>query len=161
MGLNSMAMRLPAIEKSRRRSVILTSLILLTLITVAAALLFDVIDIGVPRPDLYNPGREALVEAQWQLAQTIPHGQTAPVEADQTHQHIRTVLDWLDTAQNVEPEHRQRIAALREMITKLEAADREAQASAQHRRQIYDQIVSELKTLIARYQETPGLREPQ
>lgn len=147
-----MAAHIPAAVRTRRRAVTIVALLLVTLATLTAAVAFDVLDLGTRRADLYNPERKALVEAEWQLSQAVPHGQDATSETTLTHRHIHTVLDWLDRAEAIQPRHRQRIAALREMVGELETADRAAQASAERRLHLYAEITAELKALLAPYQ---------
>ena len=128
------------------------------LVTLSAAILFDVLGFGMRRPDLYNPEREALIEAQWQLAQSVPHGPSQTLQDEQTEatqRHIHTALGWLEKAAGVRADHRQRITTLRAEVEELEAADRAARASATHRARVYAQIAAELKTLIKRYKNTP------
>ena len=66
-----------AAARNRRRLLIVVSLLLLTLIIVAAAELSNRLAPGIGRPDLYNPERDALIEADWQLSQSVPHGATS------------------------------------------------------------------------------------
>jgi hypothetical protein len=134
---------------------ILASLLLLTVLTVIVAVALDELKLGIHRPDLYNPEREALIEAEWQLSQSAPHGSTSVDVTQATHRHIRSVLDWLEKAEDVQPQHRQRIVAVRERVAELEAADREAAANARHRVQLYQEIMKELEHLMAPYRPSP------
>ncbi|MCB1784909.1 MAG: hypothetical protein H6953_01135 [Chromatiaceae bacterium] len=140
-----------SVRNARRIYVAATTLLLLVILFGTALLSFDILGIGSRRSELYAPGRQALVEAQWLLEQTIPHAETKPLERNLTHQHMKTVLDWLETAEDVQPEHRQRVATLRDMVSDLQAADSAAEASAKQRSRLYTRIVSELKSLIEQY----------
>ena len=133
----------------------LASLLLLSLVTVTTAFLFDLVNLGVRRTEMYNPEREALVEADWQLSQTMPHGPASITPVHRTERHIRKVLDWLDKAEGMQSEHRQRIAVLRDKVEALAAAERAVQSSSAHRDRLYDEISSELRFLIDRYGEGP------
>jgi len=143
------------VTSRRRKALMLTSLLLITVATVTAAVLFDLLHLGISRPDLYNPEREALIEADWQLSQSVPHGPAAGSMTAPVHPRIDGVIDWLDKAQGVQTEHRQRIAALRNKVQELDAADRAVRADVTRREQIYREINGELKFLIDRYGDAP------
>lgn len=144
-----------AATSNRRKTLMLTSLLLITLITVTAAIVFDLLHLGISRPDLYNPEREALIEADWQLSQSVPHGRAAGATNPPAHPHIDAVIDWLDKAEGVQSTHRDRIAELRSKVQQLDAAERAVQADVSRRERIYNEINSELKFLIDLYGDAP------
>jgi len=148
------SLRGQAAARSRRRLLTIASLLLLTLMIVTAAEVFDLLAPGSGQSDLYNPERKALIEADWQLSQLVPHGPASDLQGAPIHRHIETVLDWLDRAEGVQSDHRQQITELRAKVRALEAADRTARASAAQRDQLYDEINHNLKALIDRYGDT-------
>lgn len=141
--------------RSRRKALMLTSLLLVSLATVTTAVIFDLFHLGTKRPDLYNPEREALIEADWQLSQSVPHGPAAGGINTAAHPHIDAAIDWLDKAEGVQTEHRYRIAELRRKVRQLDVADRAVQADVSRRERIYNEINSELKFLIDLYGDAP------
>ncbi|MCB1790107.1 MAG: hypothetical protein KDJ24_07395, partial [Gammaproteobacteria bacterium] len=134
------------------RQLILTALFTVLLTTIVAALVVKFLDpANSNQSELYDPGREALVEAEWRLAQAVPHGATGKMANYLTPQQVAEVLDKLDTARHADSAQRQRIDALRRMVTELEEADRAARASLERRTQLYERIVGEMDSLIEEY----------
>ena len=127
------------------------ALLIVLLVIAAAAFVFDLVDFEDQRPDLYNPGREALIEAEWQLRQSVPHGPSENDPSDLTAQQVYDILDELEKARDAEPAHRERIGRIRARVAMLQQVDREVHASTLRRTELYDSIVSEIDELLSQY----------
>ena len=135
--------------KSRwtRKAAISVSLSLLILVTLAAALLFDVIDFGLQRPDFYDTERAALVETKWQLSLAIPHGDST-IETVDAHRYIQLAKVSLEKAREEHPEHHDRINQLESMLEELDRAERAARERVQVRNKLYQNVVKEIDWLL-------------
>lgn len=130
------------------------TLLALIFTTLMLALAFRAIDPGISRHQLYNPERDALVEAQWQLAHAWPDG-ASTLDA-RIRSHIQRALLSLDQAQQDRPQRRQRIEHLRDLLEQLWHAEYQAQQQANARHALYQQIIKRLNALTGPTGAQPG-----
>lgn len=134
--------------RCRRKVLVLTSGLILTLVTGLLGFAFDIVDFGARQPDIYNPERGALVEAQWQLSQALPPASPED-KAKEARQRIRNVKQSLKKAQREHPDDRSRIEYIRQLVDRLQAADAAARQQAAFRDDLYQTILKNLDQLIA------------
>jgi hypothetical protein len=134
--------------RCRRKILMLSSGLILTVITGALGFGFEIYDLGSQHPDFYNPERGALVEARWELSQVSPPAQPAD-QARAAQQRIRSVERSLAKAQREHPEDKSHIEQIQHLVERLQAADRAAAREVGYRDDLYQTILDDLNRLIA------------
>ena len=112
-----------------------------------------VVFIQMYRPDLYQPGRGAIVEAVRLIHQTYAEEQSLQNKFSQVQKTLRGVVNYLDEAEKLDPEDREKIEAMkRELMAMDEYAINIAKASSGHRSK-YEKIIEDLNALLTKAED--------
>ena len=122
---------------------------LFSIILVAIA----VVVIQMYRPNLYQPGRGAIVEAVRLIHQTYAEEQSLQEKFRQVQGTLKGVVDYLDEAEKLDPEDKEKIEAVKKELMALdEYAINISRATAGHRDR-YERIIENLNALLEKTEE--------
>lgn len=124
---------------------------LLLAAALGVGLVWLTIDVAENRPDLYDPTRVALVEAQRKLNDAYFHiieERALVAKVREAHRDLRAALDLMEKAERLDPADQATIEKLR-MTLKLVEDDRKVLAmSNDELRHIYQEMTAQMQTLI-------------
>lgn len=125
------------------------AIFLFAIILVSAAAAF----IQLHRPNLYQPGRGAIVEAVTLIHQTYAEEQSLQSKFKQVQKTLRGVVDYLDQAEKLDPEDKEKIEAVkRELMALDEYAINISKASSGHQAR-YEKIIENLNALLEKTED--------
>lgn len=130
-------------KHTQRYRLMLASLILLGLI---GLLILGLRDPAQLKAQFYDPGRDALVEAQWELSHAIPHGNEAKAEKPNKG-HLQQVSELLAEARQAHPDRPQELMKVEQLLAQLKAQDQLVKQHEARRAELYQTIHAELHKL--------------
>ncbi len=106
------------------------------------------------RPNLYQPGRGAIVEAAKLIRETYSEEQILQKKFMRVQKTLKKVVDYLDLAEKLDPKDKKEIEAMkRELIALDEYAVNISEASFGHRSK-YDKIIEKLRALLIKTEDS-------
>lgn len=123
------------------------------LVAVAVTFALLVVDLAKDRPNLYDPARVALVEAQRNLSEAYGHAAQEKALYEQVqavHRSLDQALTLLGNAERLDPSDRAMIDSLRARLTLLEDDQKILHTPDSELRRSFQELSEEMQKLIER-----------
>lgn len=139
----------PAPESQQQgRPYMFVALFILTLLVmlIAGLLLRD------NKPDFYDPGRAAIVNARMHLEESLGLEQALIEQQRMAHAEINKAIAQLDKAETLDAEDYSRIEQVRQQLLAIEKADSQREENPGELHKQYKDILDQMESLISRLQ---------